>query len=217
MPHNIDRAEVERNEYGPDTCPKCSAGLYCCKTKALGAVFECGSSLKDGVFEQDTPCLLDQLRADNARLQKRIDNWVDITDEVADLSNEIERLRNTIRRHRDYRGDDRCWMDDEELYAVLPEGYAPPARDTEIELENCKKYLECRRHPATIYMSPQRRIEELEADNTRLRAALEPFSVEAVVYSSSVPDTRRIQFELEHFRNARKALEQQGGSYERPN
>jgi hypothetical protein len=75
---------------------------------------------------------------------------------------ELERLRDAVRKHRDQRGDDRCWMDDEELYKVLPEGYVPPERDTSVELEHCKQYIACRRNPATTYISPERRIEELE-------------------------------------------------------
>ncbi len=76
---------------------------------------------------------------------------------------EVERLRDAIRQHRDARGDDRCWMDDEELYKVLPEGYTPPARDTTVELASCEQYIACRHNPATEYVSPQRRIEQLES------------------------------------------------------
>lgn len=67
-----------------------------------------------------------------------------------------------VRRHRDERGDDRCWMDDEVLYRLLPEGYDPPARDTSVEIQNCERFILCRRNPETEYVSPQRRIEELE-------------------------------------------------------
>jgi hypothetical protein len=81
---------------------------------------------------------------------------------------EIERLRAAIRKHRDQRGDDRCWMDDEELYKVLPEGYVPPERDTSVELEHCRRFIACRRNPATAYVSPERRIEELEEERIRL-------------------------------------------------
>ena len=40
------------------------------------------------------------------------------------LRSEVLKLRNAIREHRDQKGDDRCWMDDVELYKVLPEGVA---------------------------------------------------------------------------------------------
>lgn len=81
-------------------------------------------------------------------------------------------LEAAIRRHRDQRGDDRCWMDDDNLYRALPEGFTATLRDSAVELENCRRFIESRRHPLTIYVSPQRRIEELEAENARLRCLL---------------------------------------------
>lgn len=77
---------------------------------------------------------------------------------------EVERLRNAIRQHRDARGDDRCWLDDEELYRTLPEGYTPPERDTAVELSRCEAFIRNRQNPATVYVSPQRRIDELESE-----------------------------------------------------
>lgn len=77
------------------------------------------------------------------------------------MMDEVERLRAAIRKHRDQRGDDRCWMDDEELYAVLSEGYTPPKRDTSIELKNCEKYIASRHDPRVTYTSPEREIERL--------------------------------------------------------
>jgi hypothetical protein len=78
------------------------------------------------------------------------------------LTNEVnEVLRAAIRTHRDARGDDRCWMDDEALYAVLPEGYTPPPRDTAVELDRCRQFIEARRNPATSYVSPERELERL--------------------------------------------------------
>ena len=74
----------------------------------------------------------------------------------------IERLWTAIRKHRDQRGDDRCYLDDRELYAVLPEGYVPPPHDTAVTLEQCAHFIRCRQDPATEYVSSQRRIEELE-------------------------------------------------------
>lgn len=95
-----------------------------------------------------------------------------MTEYELELRDEIDRLRAAIRKHRDYRGDDRCWLDDIDLYAALPEGYQPPEQDTKIELENCRRFVELRQCPHTVYVSPQRRIEELEAENARLREGL---------------------------------------------
>lgn len=73
----------------------------------------------------------------------------------------VAELAKAIRLHRDQRGDDRCWMDDELLYKSLPEGYTPPARDSSVELKNCERFIACRHNPATVYVSPEREIEEL--------------------------------------------------------
>lgn len=72
------------------------------------------------------------------------------------------KVTDAIRAHRDARGDDRCWRDDDDLYSILPEGYTPPTRDTAVELERCKRFIELRQHPGTEYVSPQREIERLE-------------------------------------------------------
>lgn len=78
------------------------------------------------------------------------------------LRYELERLRRGVREHRDARGDDRCWRDDDALYALLPEGYVPPKYDSAVELERCRQFIASRQHPSTVYISPQRRIDELE-------------------------------------------------------
>lgn len=76
---------------------------------------------------------------------------------------QLKQAQDAIRKHCDYRGDDRCYLDDEELYKILPEGYTPPARDSCVELERCKAYIASRHNPNIEYISPQKRIEELEA------------------------------------------------------
>lgn len=82
---------------------------------------------------------------------------------LAQRTEENERLAQAIREHRDARGDDRCWLDDETLYASLPEGFKPPERDASVELNLCRRYIESRHNPATVYVSPQREIESLTA------------------------------------------------------
>ncbi len=88
---------------------------------------------------------------------------------------ENARLLAAIRKHRDQRGDDRCWMDDEELYAILPEGYNPPKRDTAVELANCERFIASRRHPRTEYVSPEREIVRLRAQVADYEALLAHF------------------------------------------
>lgn len=66
-----------------------------------------------------------------------------------ELEHEVDRLRAAIRKHRDQRLDDRCWMDDFELYEVLPEGIDPSYVDIrllpkEVMMRNCERFIECR-------------------------------------------------------------------------
>ena len=62
------------------------------------------------------------------------------------LAEEVLRLRRAVRSHRDEKGHDRCWLDDQTLYGVLPENkpadFDLPARDE--FLANCEKYWLCR-------------------------------------------------------------------------
>jgi hypothetical protein len=65
-------------------------------------------------------------------------------------------------------------MDDCTLYALLPD-LGPVSQDwppPDEMLENCKRFIKLRHCPHEPYVSPQRRIEELEAVAARLRAAL---------------------------------------------
>lgn len=68
-----------------------------------------------------------------------------------------------VRKVRDQRGDDRCHMDLTALYQLLPEGDTRPKEDTLLTLENCARYIAATLDPNIAYVSPQRRIEELEA------------------------------------------------------
>ena len=98
-----------------------------------------------------------------------------LSKEAVALYEEVEKLRGAIRTHRDQRGDNRCWLDDETLYSSLPEGYIPPERDTTVELFNCMLYVACRHNPKTEYVSPQRRIEELEATVKKLEEVIRTY------------------------------------------
>lgn len=66
---------------------------------------------------------------------------------VDQLRVEVMRLRNEIRQHRDEEGHDRCWLDDQRLYDILPDdkkaNFVLP--DREEFLENCARYWVRRR------------------------------------------------------------------------
>ena len=59
---------------------------------------------------------------------------------------EAATLRNAIREHRAQRSDDRCWMDDQKLYAVLGDGDIGDNRvgSKAAMLVNCERYIERR-------------------------------------------------------------------------
>lgn len=64
------------------------------------------------------------------------------------LREEVRRLRSGIREHRDQRGDDRCWLDDEKLYELMPEGIpACTVLDPELMMPNCQRFMSLRVHP----------------------------------------------------------------------
>ncbi len=72
------------------------------------------------------------------------------------LIKEIIKLRNSIRLHRDEKGHDRCWLDDERLYSILPENLKgdlslPPKCEF---LENCEKYWETRKNEVQKERNP---------------------------------------------------------------
>lgn len=82
-----------------------------------------------------------KLRKTKARLTETATKLVEATVEIA-------RLRCAIRDHRDQKLHDRCWLDDQELYAVLPEGLPdgtgelPPKNEF---LSGCARYYELRK------------------------------------------------------------------------
>jgi hypothetical protein len=79
------------------------------------------------------------------------------------IDERINTLENGIRKLRD------DWVP---LFKLLPEGFELPEQDTCVELENCRKYINSCHHPGVTYTSPQRRIEELEAENKELKERL---------------------------------------------
>lgn len=112
---------------------------------------------------------------DKAKETCNTDNVEYVT--ITKLRNTVKALENAIRRHRDERGDDRCYTDDARLYNILPEGDTRPEKETAVTIENCARFIECRQ-TGKEYVSPQRRIEELELEvitlKTELGAALKP-------------------------------------------
>lgn len=108
-----------------------------------------------------------------------------LQDEVEQLTAECERLRlaaiddretiarltSAIRKHRDAKGDDRCWLDDYQLYSVLPEGgHHDSSLPPECEfLESCRRFWAQRQAPVARDWRPEEMtIAQLQATIARL-------------------------------------------------
>lgn len=95
----------------------------------------------------------------------------------------IVELETAIRKHRDQRGDDRCWLDDRQLYHAviepngrenLPDLVLPPKCEF---LESCSRYWEHRQSKGDKMFSADAlpngmTIAQLEARVQHLEAAL---------------------------------------------
>ena len=94
-----------------------------------------------------------------------------------ELQAEIDRLKSAIRKHRDQRGDDRCQLDDEELYAAIgARGDYNPILPPKCEfLESCSRFWEQRQSALTKARAGQdspKTIRQLEEENARLLESL---------------------------------------------
>lgn len=73
----------------------------------------------------------------------------EMTDDLADAYQRIKELEAAIKKHRDQRGDDRCWVDDQELYKMVGDEKANTALPPkEIFMENCAKFHASRQAPS---------------------------------------------------------------------
>lgn len=83
---------------------------------------------------------------------------------MIDWQAEHDRLLAAIRKHHDQRADDRCWQDDDELYAAA--GLDPVhgvVGDRQAMRANCDRYIEhrCQDGPWPSYLSREFRIADL--------------------------------------------------------
>lgn len=110
----------------------------------------------------------------------------------------IQELDQAIRNHRDARGDDRCWLDDIELYKMLGESEVPEAMklslpDKEAFLGRCAAYWEHRQKPGS---EPWKTVEALEKRIAELAEMLNRAGDEAKLQVDSERDAcvRQLQF-----------------------
>ncbi len=67
-------------------------------------------------------------------------------DESIVLREKIKKFRQIIRKHRDAKGDDRCWLDDYFVWALIPGSpSAPRAISFEEGMDKCREFWKNRR------------------------------------------------------------------------
>ncbi|MCI0463066.1 MAG: hypothetical protein L0Z62_39465 [Gemmataceae bacterium] len=111
---------------------------------------------------------------------------MDIHTELERLTAENEHLKAAIRKHRDQHADDRCWLDDQELYAALgehkPADNSLPPRDQ--FLANCARFYDCRAQ-ADNWPSYQELEAELAAARARCESLADRVAAQAELLSRS--------------------------------
>src|SRR6185295_4021271 len=91
----------------------------------------------------------------------------DIASYVRDLEYKVLHLQTAIRKHRDQRGDDRCWLDDVELYRALGEPML--IKDLALPgpcemMANCVRFIKSRQPDGIEYISPQLEFDIVDAE-----------------------------------------------------
>ena len=66
------------------------------------------------------------------------------------LRNEIVKMRKALRYHRDQKGDDRCWLDDDLLYELMPETPPSTLLPSPAFMERCQRFHEARQCPEQV-------------------------------------------------------------------
>lgn len=138
-----------------------------------------------------------------AELRGRLDTITppDAT-EVVRLRDDNARLRVAIRNHRDQRGDDRCFLDDEELYRALGEsGVVDLSLPSKCEfLKSCERFWEQRQSPqekdgSPLSGLPRMTIRQLEDTIARLRTLLDDLEWSGDSVNEECPCCRNHSFE----------------------
>ncbi len=89
---------------------------------------------------------------------------------MKDVLHEIIECRHAIRQHRDARGDDRCWLDDYKIWALIPGSFPAPLEVPPMEeaMDMCRAFYKLRgsdtadETPADAVRDPQHWDEDIE-------------------------------------------------------
>lgn len=124
---------------------------------------------------------------------------------------EIERLRAAIRNHRDQHGDDRCWLDDVELYRVLGDAAEVDITlPTKCEfLTSCARYWEQRQRPDEKALIPEgMTIAQLSTEVSRLRSALLAIAAHRPEWYAVRAEAAEVFRDLRRWREFAEALQE---------
>lgn len=112
------------------------------------------------------------------------------------LREEIRKLREAIETHRNQRADDRCWLDDLELYAALGDEVVPDNRvgDKYEMLGNCARFIDrrCEDGGWPNYIDIEREIQAAHDLLTELGAPPQHFDREPKPGGILIPTSRSL-------------------------
>lgn len=120
---------------------------------------------------------------------------------------ERDRLYAAIRKLKaEWHGDDACFRDIEVLFATLPEGYHVTdfaLHTPEEMLPNCRRFLASMQPDGVPYVSPQRELDRLKAENAQLREQVEAVEGECLLLrcelgQTSDAETATLRGHLQH-------------------
>jgi len=113
----------------------------------------------------------------------------DPTGQMHLLRKRITELKNAIIKHRSQKADDRCWMDDQELYKVLNDGDLGDNHvgDPEKMLSNCKRFIQnrCQGGKWTDYQTLELHIEALKTEVLELNGELDRWKTKQTKLNST--------------------------------
>jgi hypothetical protein len=118
-----------------------------------------------------------------------VDLHLYLTLQTEGTESDCQRLRAAIHEHRSQWADDRCWLDDQKLYAVLGDGDLGDntVGDPAAMRRNCDRFIAQRCAAGGAWRS----YAELEAENAQLRLRLkelEPY-VARIGLTTDIPDS----------------------------
>lgn len=137
---------IQANSNKPFLTGTQDSAIRCCLHRVMQAIYNHYGP--EAIFLKDVEDYFQNLEMKRTGhiLREKVTNKAidrDITFmSVFQLQNELQSLRDEVRRHRDAKGHDRCWLNDQALYNLLPEkkqgdSKLPPLGEF---LEKCVEY-----------------------------------------------------------------------------